>query len=85
MTEPNSEFNNQPNQRTYYYCVEVNETTTANGYIFGSTNYDVVQQLDTKYNHPKRIHAKCVSDNNIIEISRFENQTKNPKGENKNG
>ena len=65
---------NSNNNSTYYFSVQVTDTTAANGYVFASTCYDAVEQLDSMFDHPKKIHTEKVSENNIVVVSNFENQ-----------
>ena len=59
---------------TYYFNVQINDTTAANGYVFASTCYDAVEQLDKLFDHPNKIHTQKVSDSNLVVVSNFENQ-----------
>ena len=68
----NSENNNIPS--TYYFNVQITDTTAANGYVFASYYYDAVEQLDRMFDHPKKIHVEKVSDSNVVVVSNFENQ-----------
>lgn len=71
MDKPNI---NNDNRSTYYFNVQITDTTAANGYVFASTCYDAVEQLDNMFNHPKKIHTEKVSENNVVVVSNFENQ-----------
>lgn len=71
-SDNNNSNNNTP--ATYYFNVQITDTTAANGYVFASTCYDAVEQLDSMFNHPNKIHTQKVSENNIVVVSNFENQ-----------
>ena len=71
MDKPNMNSNNNS---TYYFNVQITDTTAANGYVFAYYCYDAVEQLDRMFDHPKKIHVEKVSDSNVVVVSNFESQ-----------
>lgn len=67
----NPSINNSNNNSTYYFNVQITDTTAANGYVFAYYCYDAVEQLDRMFDHPKKIHVEKVSENNIVVVSNF--------------